>query len=103
VGLLLAGASARFTALDGAVDAFVVVAVAGMALVAASLVLAGLALAGARGTSDDDPWGTGQTLEWATSSPPERGNFAEVPAVASPQPVNDARGNDHGDDGEESA
>ncbi len=103
VGLLLAGASARFTALDGAVDVFVVVAVAGMALVAASLVLAGLALAGARGTSDDDPWGTGQTLEWATSSPPERGNFAEVPAVASPQPVNDARGNDHGDDGEESA
>lgn len=103
VGLLVAGASARFTALEGAVDAFVVVAVIGVALVAASLLLAGLSLAGARGTCDDDPWGTGQTLEWATSSPPAVGNFDAVPAVVTAQPVSDARGDGHGDDGEESA
>jgi len=37
----------------------------------------------------DDPWGTGQTLEWVTASPPEPDNFSEVPKVSSPEPVLD--------------
>jgi heme/copper-type cytochrome/quinol oxidase subunit 1 len=85
------------------VDTFVVVAVIGVALVALALLLNALAFVSARGVADDDPWGTGQTLEWATASPPRRGNFDEVPAVASAQPLSDIRGDGHGDDGEESA
>jgi heme/copper-type cytochrome/quinol oxidase subunit 1 len=38
----------------------------------------------------DDPWG-GQTLEWATPSPPPHGNFDEPPVVTSAQPLLDAR------------
>jgi cytochrome c oxidase subunit I+III len=34
----------------------------------------------------DDPWG-GETLEWATSSPPPKYNFASVPTVRSKEPV----------------
>ena len=34
----------------------------------------------------DDPW-DGQTLEWATSSPAPADNFADVPVVASPEPL----------------
>ncbi|HEX8802773.1 MAG TPA: cbb3-type cytochrome c oxidase subunit I [Acidimicrobiales bacterium] len=38
----------------------------------------------------DDPW-AGHTLEWATSSPPPVGNFAELPEITSEAPVYDAR------------
>jgi heme/copper-type cytochrome/quinol oxidase subunit 1 len=38
----------------------------------------------------DDSWGTGQTLEWATSSPPVPGNFGELALVGSPEPLLDA-------------
>jgi cytochrome c oxidase subunit 1 len=42
-------------------------------------------------TAGDDPWG-GQTLEWATSSPPPRLNFAgPLPPVRSPAPLLDLR------------
>ena len=41
----------------------------------------------ARAADADDPWG-GQTLEWSTSSPPPRGNFAEpVGEVTSATPL----------------
>ena len=51
-----------------------------------------LALARPRGaaTVADDPW-EGHTLEWATTSPPPPGNFAELPEVTSEAPVYDAR------------
>jgi cytochrome c oxidase subunit I len=40
----------------------------------------------------DDPW-EGQTLEWATSSPPPRFNFdGPLPPVRSPEPLLDLRG-----------
>lgn len=92
LGMLVAGASVRFTALEGAVDTLVVVAVIGVALVAGSVALTGLGLLGARGASDADPWGSGQTLEWLSESPPARGNFAELPLVTSAEPLVDARG-----------
>ncbi|HUF85359.1 MAG TPA: cytochrome c oxidase subunit I [Acidimicrobiia bacterium] len=38
----------------------------------------------------DDPWG-GQTLEWATSSPPPEHNFDSLPPIRSERPVWDAR------------
>ena len=38
----------------------------------------------------DDPW-QGQTLEWATSSPPPRHNFDSLPGVASYAPLLDRR------------
>ncbi len=37
-----------------------------------------------------DPWG-GHTLEWATSSPPPRHNFAALPPVRSFAPLLDLR------------
>jgi len=29
----------------------------------------------------DDPWGHGNSLEWATSCPPPRHNFTELPRI----------------------
>jgi hypothetical protein len=34
----------------------------------------------------DDPWGFGNSLEWATSCPPPRHNFAELPAYVPSAP-----------------
>jgi heme/copper-type cytochrome/quinol oxidase subunit 1 len=38
----------------------------------------------------DDPW-NGQTLEWATTSPPPADNFAEVFVISSPEPLLDLK------------
>jgi len=38
-------------------------------------------------TSADDPWGYGNSLEWATSSPPPRHNFLSLPRVRSERPA----------------
>jgi cytochrome c oxidase subunit 1 len=35
----------------------------------------------------DDPWGHGNSLEWATSSPPPRHNFIEIPRIRSERPA----------------
>ncbi|UJB41282.1 aa3-type cytochrome oxidase subunit I [Streptomyces sp. A1-5] len=43
---------------------------------------------GARVTVDD-PWGFGRSLEWATSCPPPRHNFATLPRIRSESPAFD--------------
>jgi cytochrome c oxidase subunit 1 len=37
----------------------------------------------------DDPWGWGRSLEWATSCPPPRHNFASIPRIRSESPAFD--------------
>jgi cytochrome c oxidase subunit 1 len=37
----------------------------------------------------DDPWGYGNSLEWATSSPPPRHNFVAIPKISSERPAFD--------------
>ncbi|MEQ3549614.1 cytochrome c oxidase subunit I [Pseudonocardia nematodicida] len=37
----------------------------------------------------DDPWGFGNSLEWATSCPPPRHNFTELPKIRSERPAFD--------------
>jgi cytochrome c oxidase subunit 1 len=38
----------------------------------------------------DDPWGFGNSLEWATSCPPPRHNFESIPRIRSERPAFDA-------------
>ncbi|MFP5380328.1 MAG: cbb3-type cytochrome c oxidase subunit I, partial [Vicinamibacteria bacterium] len=35
----------------------------------------------------DDPWGHGNSLEWATTCPPPRHNFTEIPRIRSERPA----------------
>ncbi|MBS1847174.1 MAG: cbb3-type cytochrome c oxidase subunit I [Actinobacteria bacterium] len=72
------------------------IAVAGWAAVAGTVFLTVVALLVAvkRYVDSDtetkaDPWGAGQTLEWATASPPLYENFVEIPPVSSPEPMLD--------------
>ncbi|MGJ6962505.1 aa3-type cytochrome oxidase subunit I [Streptosporangium sp. G11] len=37
----------------------------------------------------DDPWGFGNSLEWATSCPPPRHNFTSIPTIRSERPAFD--------------
>ena len=37
----------------------------------------------------DDPWGYGNSLEWATSCPPPRHNFITIPRIRSERPAFD--------------
>lgn len=73
-----------------------VLALAGHALMLLTILgFVGLAIKSFTATDDeslagDDPW-DGQTLEWATSSPAPEGNFAEIMAVASPEPLLDLK------------
>jgi cytochrome c oxidase subunit I len=39
--------------------------------------------------TEDDPWGWGASLEWATSSPPPRHNFTSLPRIRSERPAFD--------------
>ena len=64
---------------------------AAVLLVAVLLVVAAL-LMGSKGDDDgvaDDAWGVGQSLEWATASPPVAGNFGELARVGSAEPLLD--------------
>jgi cytochrome c oxidase subunit 1 len=38
-------------------------------------------------TVADDPWGYGNSLEWATSTPPPRHNFTSLPRIRSERPA----------------
>ena len=44
---------------------------------------------GGAATADADAWGFGQTLEWATDTPPAPGNFGALADVTSPEPLLD--------------
>jgi len=82
----------------GPQDLWNALSLAGHALMALTLVaFAGLAISSLRersgrpaGHVGDDPW-DGQTLEWATSSPAPRDNFAELHVVSSPEPLLDLK------------
>jgi cytochrome c oxidase subunit 1 len=39
--------------------------------------------------NNDDPWGWGRSLEWATSCPPPRHNFSSIPRIRSEAPAFD--------------
>jgi cytochrome c oxidase subunit I len=42
-----------------------------------------------RHVTEDDPWGWGRSLEWATSCPPPRHNFEALPRIRSESPAFD--------------
>lgn len=71
------------------------ICVAGAAAVALGVLVAIAALVVAvqkapESETEDDPWGAGQTLEWATASPPDYQNFDEIPQVRSEAPLLDS-------------
>jgi cytochrome c oxidase subunit I len=51
----------------------------------------------------DDPWGHGQSLEWATSCPPPLRNFDRMPRIRSERPAFDAKFPDHAVDTSQAA
>lgn len=77
--------------LADALDPLSVASAVGAGLAALALLVAAAALlSGLRNrNAPDDPWGVGQSLEWATSSPPPRGNFGALPEITSAEPVLD--------------
>src|SRR5690606_7511956 len=50
-----------------------------------------------RPAGGDDPWGFGNSLEWATSSPPPLRNFDRMPRIRSERPAFDAKYGGAGD------
>ena len=63
-------------------------AIVGLGLIVLLLDLLGSVVAGRGKASGADPWG-GQTLEWATPSPPPRHNFDALPEIRSGAPLLD--------------
>jgi heme/copper-type cytochrome/quinol oxidase subunit 1 len=62
---------------------------AGVLAVAVLLVVVALIMGSKGDAPADDAWGVGQTLEWATGSPPPPGNFGQLERVSSPEPLLD--------------
>lgn len=89
--LVLLGLANKWSAIGDGLNAFLGASAAGYALGALALILGAFALLAALGGDNDpaDAWGTGTTLEWLTDNPPPVGNFAEVPTVASAEPLLD--------------
>jgi heme/copper-type cytochrome/quinol oxidase subunit 1 len=65
-------------------------AIVGLGLIVLLLDLLGSVVAGRGKTAGADPWG-GQTLEWATTSPPPPHNFDALPEIRSDAPLLDLR------------
>lgn len=88
---LMAGGAVPEADVDTVETLNLVSAIGGVVVVAA-VILVILALIKPRGSAEvaDDPW-EGNTLEWATTSPPPVGNFSALPPVTSEAPVYDAR------------
>ena len=86
------GFQAEFEGLADADDPLTIVSVAGAGLLALAALVTVVALVRASSgpNAADDPGGGGQTLEWATTCPPPRGNFGELAPVRSPEPLLDA-------------
>lgn len=80
---------------DGPRGLWNILVAGGHVLVAVSLVAVALGIFTAvkgGANASDDPW-NGHTLEWATTSPAPRDNFATVATVGSAEPVLDAKPN----------
>jgi heme/copper-type cytochrome/quinol oxidase subunit 1 len=90
LALVVNGFQTKFDGLADASDFLNGLAAAGFALLALAVLLTAVSLLARGSAAADDPWG-GQTLEWATSSPPPIGNFGELAIVASAEPLLDAR------------
>ena len=89
--LMIYGFSIKATGLADSVKALDGVSAFGSALVVLAIVLVVVGLLGGRGEAPaDDAWGRGQSLEWATASPPPPANFGLLPRIESPEPVLDA-------------
>ena len=58
-------------------------------LLAVLLVVAALLMGSSGDSPADDSWGAGQSLEWATASPPVPGNFGQLERVGSAEPLLD--------------
>ncbi len=91
-GQLLAGAFGKGVEVQTGTATYNLVTAAGAAALLVGVALAAINLVSAlRGDATvADPW-TGQSLEWATDSPPAYDNFLEVPPVRSEAPVADLR------------
>ena len=80
---------------SGPQDLWNVLTTAGFALMLlTTLAFVGLAIKSFTGgeSAGDDPW-DGQTLEWATSSPPPVDNFSDLVVVGSATPLTDLKSN----------
>ena len=100
-GFLDQPAASASWANDGPGELLNALVVAGHAAVGLTvLAFAGLVAKSWRSGTDagDDPW-SGQTLEWATTSPAPADNFSTTPTVMSPEPLLDLKAKPSFDDG----